>query len=86
MTLKSNDGGPLATTQLWADSTEGSQYTLSLLSQYAGARPSLFEKWLRLQGVQTLSVKSNLLILPIQSWSNYNSLGSNWPQDKCNLF
>ena len=30
----------------------------------------------KLQGVQTLSVKSNLL-LPIQSWSNYDSLGSN---------
>ena len=31
-----------------------------------------------LQGVvQTLSVKSNLLILPIQSWSIYDSLGSN---------
>ena len=29
------------------------------------------------QGVQTLSDKSNLLILPIQSWSIYDSLGSN---------
>ena len=29
------------------------------------------------QGVQTLSVKSNLLILPIQSWSIYDSFGSN---------
>ena len=38
-----------------------------------------------LQGVQTLSVKSNLLILPVQSWSIYDSLGSNWPQDKGNL-
>ena len=28
------------------------------------------------QGVQTLSVISNLLILPIQSWSIYDSLGS----------
>ena len=32
---------------------------------------------LDIQGVQTLSVKSNLLILPIQSWSIYDSLGSN---------
>ena len=38
-----------------------------------------------LQGVQTLSVISNLLILSIQSWSIYDSLGSNWPQDKHNL-
>ena len=38
-----------------------------------------------IQGVQTLSVQSNLLILPIQSWSIYDSLGSNWPQDKHNL-
>ena len=38
-----------------------------------------------IQGVQTLSVKSNLLILPVQSWSIYDSLGSNWPQDKGNL-
>ena len=30
-----------------------------------------------IQGVQTLSDKSNLLILPIQSWSIYDSLGSN---------
>ena len=30
-----------------------------------------------IQGVQTLSEKSNLLILPIQSWSIYDSLGSN---------
>ena len=30
-----------------------------------------------LQGVQTLSVKSNLLILPIQNWSIYNRLSSN---------
>ena len=30
-----------------------------------------------IQGVQTLSVISNLLILPIQSWSIYDSLGSN---------
>ena len=41
---------------------------------------------LQVLGVQTLSVKSNLLILPIQIWSNYDSLGSNWPQDKHNLF
>ena len=32
---------------------------------------------LYIQGVQTLSEKSNLLILPIQSWSIYDSLGSN---------
>lgn len=31
----------------------------------------------KLQGVQTLSVKSNLLILPSQSWSIYDGLGSN---------
>ena len=30
-----------------------------------------------LQGVQTIRVKSNFQILPIQSWSNYDSLGSN---------
>ena len=49
--------------------------------------PTKFELQLltQLQGVQTLSVKSNLLILPIQSWSIYDSLGSNWPQDKGNL-
>ena len=33
--------------------------------------------FIKIQGVQTLSVKSNLLILPIQSWSIYDSLGSN---------
>ena len=38
-----------------------------------------------IQGVQTLSVTSNLLILPTQSWSIYDSLCSNWPQDKHNL-
>ena len=40
---------------------------------------------MKIQGVQTLSEKSNLLILPIQSWSIYDSLGSNWPQDVRNL-
>ena len=38
-----------------------------------------------LQGVQTLSEKSNLLILQIQSWSIYDSLDSNWSQDVHNL-
>ena len=31
----------------------------------------------KVQGVQTLSVQSNLLILLIQKWSFYDSLGSN---------
>ena len=38
-------------------------------------RQTYFENIGRVQGVQTLSVKSNLLILPIQSWSIYDSLG-----------
>ena len=33
------------------------------------------------QGGQTLSHKSNLLILPHQSWYICDSLGFNWPQD-----
>ena len=37
------------------------------------------------QGVPTLSEKCNLLILPIQSLSIYDSLDSNWPQDVRNL-
>ena len=39
--------------------------------------PRFFKAQAYIQGVQTLSVKSNLLILPIQSWSIYDSLGSN---------
>ena len=39
-----------------------------------------------IQGVWTLSDKNNLLILLIQSWWIYDSLDSNWPQDKHNLF
>ena len=31
----------------------------------------------QVQGVPTLSEKSNLLILPIQSWFIFDSLGSN---------
>ena len=38
-----------------------------------------------LQGVQTLSVQSNLQILPLQNWPNFDNLGSNLPQDHCNL-
>ena len=37
------------------------------------------------QGVQTLSVQSNLQILPLQNWPNFDNLGSNLPQDHCNL-
>ena len=40
---------------------------------------------LGIQGVQTLSDKSNLLSLPIQSWSIYDTLDSNWPRDVHNL-
>ena len=38
-----------------------------------------------LQGVSLLRDKSYLKILPSQSWSIYNSLGSNCPQVKHNL-
>ena len=38
-----------------------------------------------IQGVQTLSVQSNLLISPIQNWPNFDISGSNLPQDYCNL-
>ena len=38
-----------------------------------------------LQGVQTLSVQSNLQISPLQNWPNFDNLGSNLPQDHCNL-
>ena len=46
---------------------------------------NLYGFWGVVQGVPTLSEKSNLLILPIQSWSIYDSSGSDWPQDKYNL-
>ena len=39
----------------------------------------------KIQGVQTLSDKSNLLFLLIQSWSIYNSSGSNLPKNVRNL-
>ena len=38
-----------------------------------------------IQGVLTLSVQSNLQISPLQNWPNFNNLGSNLPQDHCNL-
>ena len=40
-------------------------------------KPTVRSERVHIQGVQTLSDKSNLLILPIQSWSIYDSLGSN---------
>ena len=50
--------------------------------------PNLFQTNLQIiqvQGVQTLSVQSNLQISPLQNWPNFNNLGSNLPQDHCNL-
>ena len=40
----------------------------------------------KIQGVQTLSDKSNLIVLLIQNWSFYDSLGSVWPPDVRNLY
>ena len=40
----------------------------------------------KLQGVSTLSGQSNLLISPTQNWFIFDSLGSNSPQDKNNLY
>ena len=38
------------------------------------------------QGVSKLSGQSNLLISPTQNWFIFDSLGSNSPQDKNNLY
>ena len=38
-----------------------------------------------IHGVQTLSAKSNLLILTNKNWSIHDMLGSNGPQDVRNL-
>ena len=40
----------------------------------------------KIQGVSTLSGQSNLLISPTQNWFIFDSLGSNSPQDKTNLY
>ena len=39
----------------------------------------------KIQGVQILSVQSNLQISPLQNWPNFDNLGSYLPQDHCNL-
>ena len=72
--------------ELQSDNNEKSLILNLIFASLKEIKHKLQTKHSYLQGVQTLSVKSNLLILPIQSWSNYNSLGSNWPQDKGNLF
>ena len=46
------------------------------MKQYAKKIYEILYPVTNVQGVQTLSVISNLLILPIQSWSIYDSLGS----------
>ena len=35
--------------------------------------------------MSTLSVQSNLQISPLQNWPNFENLGSNFPQDYCNM-
>ena len=70
----------VATTTMAADNTTTPSFNETTTANDETTTPSgetTPDPVSEVQGVQTLSVISNLLILPIQSWSIYDSLGSN---------